>query len=212
MTELRFEVTDATVERYAAVPTITLHLRVFETTGATVHAAAVRCQVMIEPQRRHYDDGERDRLEGVFGLATQWGETLRHFLWTNVSTIITRFTGETTVELPIQLTYDFDVAGAPYLQSLGSGDIPLLCLFSGTTFVKGDAGFAVEPVAWNEEASFALPVATYREAMDVHFPNSGWVRMHRDTLDRLQRFRTSQALPTWDATFERLLKEAGQDT
>jgi hypothetical protein len=212
VTAISFEVTGASVERYAAVPTVTLTLAVRETSGATVHAAVVRGQVMIEPQKRHYSEEEQSRLEGVFGPTTQWGEALRHFLWANVTTTISRFTGETQIELAIPLTYDFDVAGTPYLESLAGGQIPLVCLFSGTTFVKGEAGFAVEPVAWHEEARFDLPVATYRAAMDVHFPNCGWIRVHRDTMDRLVRFKSSHALPSWDDAMERLLKEAGEET
>lgn len=34
--------------------------------------------------------------------------------------------------------------------------------------------------------------------------------MHQETLDRLQKYKVSQGLPTWDDTFERLLKEAGE--
>lgn len=211
MTSLHFAVSGATVERYAAVPTINLQLQLTEMTGVTVHALALRCQVMIEPQKRRYEPAEQARLEGVFGPTSLWGDTLRHFLWANLATTVTRFTGETTVDLPMPLTYDFEVSATPYLQSLDGGDIPLVCLFSGTTFTKGEAGFSVEPIAWHEEASFAMPVAIYRAAMDRHFPNSGWVRMHRDTLDRLQRFRVSRGSPSWDDAFDRLLQEAGEE-
>ena len=47
--------------------------------------------------------------------------------------------------------------------------------------------------------------------MDLYFPDSGWVRVGRDTLDRLQRFKAEQALPTWDQAFEVLLKQAEAD-
>lgn len=46
--------------------------------------------------------------------------------------------------------------------------------------------------------------------MDQYFPNSGWLRLSRDTLDALQRFKAARALPTWDQALEQLLKEAGQ--
>ena len=42
--------------------------------------------------------------------------------------------------------------------------------------------------------------ALWREAIDMHFPNSAWIRMSRHTLDELQRFKNREALPTWDAT------------
>jgi hypothetical protein len=88
----------------------------------------------------------------------------------------------------------------------------LLLLFSGTTFAKTGAGLAVEPIAWHEEAVFRLPVRVWRETMDLYFPNSGWVRVHRETLNALARFKARRALPTWDHAFEQLLKEAGEDT
>ena len=47
--------------------------------------------------------------------------------------------------------------------------------------------------------------------MDLYFPNAGWIRVDRDTLDALQRFKADRALPTWDQAFEQLLKEAGAD-
>ncbi len=46
--------------------------------------------------------------------------------------------------------------------------------------------------------------------MDLYFPNSGWLRLHRDTLDRLQRFKSAQAVPTWDQAVDVLLKLAGE--
>jgi hypothetical protein len=44
--------------------------------------------------------------------------------------------------------------------------------------------------------------------MDTYFPGSGFIRVRRDTLDDLQRFRATRGLPTWDQAFEQLLKEA----
>jgi hypothetical protein len=47
--------------------------------------------------------------------------------------------------------------------------------------------------------------------MDLYFPNTGWIRLRRETLDVLQQYKTTRALMTWDETLERLLKEAGED-
>jgi hypothetical protein len=77
-------------------------------------------------------------------------------------------------------------------------------------FRRGESGFAAEPVSWNLEASYRLPVSVWRGTMDLYFPNSGWLRVSRDTLDALQRFKAWEALPTWDQAFERLLKRAGE--
>jgi Family of unknown function (DUF6084) len=211
MTSLAFDVVEARAEAHAAVPTIMLRVRATETDGATVHALALRCQVRIEPQRRRYQPEEEDRLYELFGETPRWGDSLRPFLWTHVSTTISGFTGSCDFDLPIECTYDFEVAAAKYLHSLTAGEIPLVLLFSGTVFTRGDRGFAAEPVSWNLEASYRLPVVVWRGVMDLYFPNSGWLRVGRDTLDRLQRFKASRAVPTWDQAFEQLLKDASED-
>ena len=210
MTAVSFAVVDARSEPYAATPTIMVRLRITEASGGVVHALALRCQVRIEPQRRRYDQAEEERLYELFGETPQWGDSLRPFLWTHSSLTVPSFTGSTEVDLPLACTYDFEVAGARYLHSLGQGDIPLLLLFSGTAFTRSAAGVTAEPVSWNEEASYRLPVAVWRQTMDWYFPNSGWLRVGRDTLDALTRFKAERALPTWDMVVERLLKEAGE--
>jgi hypothetical protein len=212
MTSLLFEVVASRVEPHAAVPTIVLRLRAAETGGGSIHALALRCQIRIEPQRRRYSRDEESRLVELFGETPRWGDSLRPFLWTHVSTMIAGFEGITEVDLPIECTYDFEVAGAKYLHGLSDGEIPLLLLFSGTVFTRGETGFAAEPLSWALEASYRMPVRVWREVMDQYFPNSGWLRVRRDTLDSLQRFKASRALPTWDQALERLLKEAGEES
>jgi hypothetical protein len=211
MTELAFEVVGAEPERHAAVPTIMVKLRVSETGGGRVHALALRCQIRIEPQRRGYDREEEERLDEMFGETPRWGDTLRPFLWRHVSATVGGFSGSTEVDLPVECTYDFEVAGAKYLHALAGGEIPLLFLFSGTAFTRGDSGFAAEPIAWDREASYRMPVAVWRRTMDLYFPNSAWIRVGRDTLDGLQRFKVSRALPTWDQAMAQLLKSAGDE-
>jgi hypothetical protein len=211
MTTLSFEVVQSRAEPHAAVPTIMLRLRVEEADGFSVHALALRCQIRIEPQRRRYSPEEERRLYELFGETPQWGDSLRPFLWTHVSTTIGKFDAMTEFDLPVECTYDFDVAGAKYLHALSDGEIPLLLLFSGTVFTRGTSGFAAEPLSWSLEASHKMPVSVWRGMMDLYYPNSGWIRVGRDTLDALQRFRAVRGLPTWDQAFEHLLKEAGEE-
>ena len=206
---LAVEVVDAKAEPYAAVPTLLFRLRVEESSGEPVHALALRAQLRIEPQRRHYSADEEDRLYEQFGPTPQWGESLRPFLWTHVGAMLPGFTGRSEFDLPVPCTYDFEVTAARYLHALGEGEVPLAFLFSGTQFSHGDAGFNAQPVAWDLEASYRLPVAVWRELMDLYFPNSGWLRLHRDTLDLLAEFKADRALATWDQAVETLLKEAG---
>jgi hypothetical protein len=209
--DLFFEVTGADLERYAAVPTLSLQLRIDESTGARVQAIALRVQIRIEPQRRRYTIEEEERLYELFGDSRQWGESLRPFLWTQVATTVSSFTGTTEVSLPVHCTYDFEVAGAKYLYGLSSGAIPLLLLFNGTVFGSGATGMLVEPVPWHLEAHYELPVSLWRDVMDEYFPGSSWLRLRRDTIDALGRYKVAQALPTWEQALESLLKAAGAD-
>lgn len=212
MSSLAFEVVGATAERFAAQPTITLRLRITETTGATVHAIALQCQIRIEPHRRRYDGDEQERLVELFGEPSRWGETLHPFFWANVATTVARFSGSTEIDLFVPCTYDMEVAGTKYVHALAdNGELPLILLFSGTTFTHSESGMSVMPVAWNEEASYRLPVTEWRAMMDRYFPNSGWVTLGRPVLDALARFKAGRALATWDQTIETLLKEAGED-
>ncbi|HWC38344.1 MAG TPA: DUF6084 family protein [Acidimicrobiales bacterium] len=210
MSELVFECTDARPERYAAAPTITFKLRVSETTGEAVHAIALRCQMRIQPQLRGYTGEEGWRLADLFGDRSRWGETLKPLQFTNLSLMVPSFRGTTELDLPVPCTYDFDVAAAKYFHALDEGEVPLLLLFSGTVFVKTDGGFRVEQVPWDNEATYRLPAAVWRDMMDLYFPNSAWIRMRRETLDALQRFKSLRALPTWDDALELLLKQSDE--
>jgi hypothetical protein len=209
VSDLGIEVLDVRPEQYAAVPTLLFRLGITEASGDPIHTVALRAQIQIEPQRRRYSKEEEARLLELFGEQPQWGESLRPFLWTHASTMLTGFTGFTEVELPVTCSYDFEVAAAKYLHSLGDGEIPLNLLFSGTVFARRDGVVSVQPVPWHVEASYRLPVAAWRGVMDLYFPNSGWIRLRRETIDALTRYKAERAIPTWEDAFELLLKEAG---
>ncbi len=204
MSPVSFEVIGSRVEAYAAVPTLVLRLRITAADGTPVHAIALRSQIMIEPKRRHYEHDEEQRLTELFGETPRWGDTLKPFLWTHATTMIAGFSGTTEVELPVPCTYDFEVSAAKYLHALGGGDVPLVLLFYGSVF----SASGVEPVPWHKEAHFKMPAPVWRQLMDLYFPNSGWIRLRRDTLDDLERFKADRALPTWEQAIEVLLKEA----
>ena len=112
------------------------------------------------------------------------------------------------IELPVACSYDFEVAAHKYLSALGSGEIGLNVLFSGTVLERSGSGIAAGFVPWSCEARFALPVAIWRETMDAHFPNAAWIRLTRETFDELQRYKSAQPCPTWDAAVLRLIDGA----
>jgi hypothetical protein len=205
VSELAFDCVDARADRYALAPTVNFSLRVAETTGETVHCLALRIQIRIEPLKRRYSDTEGDRLVDLFGERGRWGDTMKPIQFANAVQLVPGFTGATDVDLPIPLTYDFEVATAKYFHGLDDGDIPLLFLFSGTLFVQGETGFSVEQVPWHKEAAFRLPVKVWREAMDSVFPEATWLRLRRDTFDALAAYKSRLAVPTWEDAIDTLL-------
>ena len=210
MSELTFAVLGVRLEPYAATPTLVFRLRVEAPGGETIHTLALRCQIRIEPQRRRYAADEAAVLEELFGRTERWGDTLKPFLWTHVSTMAPGFTGAGEIDLVVPCTYDFEVAAAKYLHALEGGEIPLLFLFSGTVFAKGEDGLRVTQIPWDREARHRLPVATWRQLMDHYYPNAGWLRLRRDTLDALLSLKARRAVATFDEVIDMLLAGAGE--
>jgi hypothetical protein len=207
---LRFSCTGARPEPFAAGPTLLFDLEIEEDSGRRVHSLALRVQIRIEPRGRGYTAQESAKLVDLFGEPSRWGETLNPMQLTEVGLTVGGFTGRTTVPVRVPLTYDLDIAATKYFHGLVEGDIALLMLFSGTMYYAGSNGVQVGLVPWHEEATSRLPVATWRAAMDDHYPNSAWIRVSTRTLDALSAFRSERVIPTWDDTFEQLLKEAGE--
>lgn len=212
MSELVFDCVGAEPERYGAAPTLLFKLRIAETTGESIGAIALRCQIRIQPHLRRYTVEEEEGMLDLFGDRSRWGDTLKPLQFANVTLMVPAFRGSIEVDLPVVCTYDFEVSAAKYFHSLEDGEVPLLLLFSGTVFEKRDGGLSISQVPWHKEASFRLPVAAWKELMDLYFPESAWIRMRRDTLDALQAFKSHAVLPTWDDTLQALLKKAGEET
>jgi len=205
VTQLSFAVVDIVADRFAASPHLKVRLRIEESTGEVLHAVALRCQLMIEPQRRSYDESETSGVAEVFGDRDRWTQTLKPFLWTHASTVTPGFTGSLEVDLPVACSYDLDLVAAKYFTSLTDGEVPVRLLFSGTTFSRGVSGFSVEQIPWDLEATYRLPVAAWREVMDHFYPGTGWLRLDRDVLAALQRFKAERGLTTWDEVATTLL-------
>ncbi len=206
MSELEFRIDDVVAETYAAAPQLTARLQVSESSQTTIHAIALRSVVRIEPQKRAYTEDETTGLADQFGTRDRWSQTLKPFQWMQCSTMIQGFDGSTLVDLPMPVTYDFEVAASKYLHALGpSGDVPLNFLFSGTVFTRGSNGFGVEQVPWHLEANYKMPVDVWRTCMQLHFPNAGWLRLDRDTLVDLGHYKVAHGLTTWDEVVLRLL-------
>ncbi|MEV0201805.1 DUF6084 family protein [Nonomuraea sp. NPDC050691] len=207
---LRVTVEGVQAAEFAAVPTLEFALRVSGADGAEVRSVVLETQLRIAVTRRSYDEASRERLADLFGPPELWARRPASLLWAQIVTQVPAFTGETTALLRVPCTYDFDVAAAKYLDGVRDGEIPLEFLFSGTVFSLAGGMLRATRIPWDTEAGFRMPAATWRDLMDRYFPGAAWLRLGRDTFDRLHAYRTRNALPGWDDVVESLLK-AGAD-
>jgi Family of unknown function (DUF6084) len=207
MPDLDFRVQGAAPVPFAATPLLGFHLAVSNAiAGEMVYSIALRCQIQIEVTRRRYSGQDQEHLSDLFGAPERWGQTLRNMLWTNAGATVAPFTGETTVEVQVPCTFDFNVASTKYFHGIEQGDIPLNFLFSGIVFYEaGDGAPRVAPISWSKEARFRLPVETWRGLMEVYYPNTAWLNLRRDIFERLHQYKTRQGIPTWEGALENLL-------
>ncbi|HUB78901.1 MAG TPA: DUF6084 family protein [Bryobacteraceae bacterium] len=207
MPDLSFSVESAVAARHAMTPLLSFAVSIKNSIASeAIYSVALRAQIQIEVARRNYSPDDQEHLRDLFGTPERWGTTLRSMLWTNAGTTVGPFTGLTSVELQVPCTFDFNVASTKYFQGLGSGDIPLLFLFSGTVFYdRGDGIPQVAPISWSKEARFWLPLSTWREMMDIYYPNMAWLCLRRDIFERLYQYKVRHGIPTWEAAIEQIL-------
>ncbi len=211
--DLDFSVEGAEVQEFAAVPSLTLQAAHREP-GRRAHP--VRLSEHPDPDRRRRSDttsaAEQERLLELFGEPHRWGETLRSLLWTHTVLQVPPFSGSTVVDMPVTCTYDLEVVAAKYFHALEDGEVPLEFLFSGTVFYAGEEGrLQVARISWEKEAEFRLPVRLWKEMMEHYFPNSAWIRLHKDAFDELYDYKVRMGLPTWEAAVEALLRASEQE-
>jgi Family of unknown function (DUF6084) len=210
--DLDFRVEGAEVLEYAAVPSLLFKLRVENLEEEPIRSVSLNTQVRIAATQRHYDTAEQERLLEVFGEPHRWGNTLRSLLWTHTTLQVPSFSGSTVVDMPVPCTYDLDVVAAKYFYALEDGEVPLEFLFSGTVFYAGEDGrLQIARISWEREAECRMPVRLWKEMMERYFPNSAWIRLHKDAFDQLYDYKVRMGLPTWEAAVEALLRASEQE-
>lgn len=207
MPDLQLTIESAEVVPYAAAPLLTFKVRITnQQSEEIIHTLALRAQIQLEVVRRKYDAAEQERLRDLFGEPSRWGQTLRSMLWTHASVMVPRFVGGTTAEIPVPCTFDFNVAATKYFHGVTSGDVPLCFQFSGMVFYQGeDQAMQVAPISWDKEAKYRLPVKVWKDLMEMYYPNSAWLSLHRDTFEKLYQYKVREGIPTWEEALERAL-------
>jgi hypothetical protein len=212
MPDLDFRIESVAPVPYAAAPTLSFKLRVTSTNREEViHSMVLRAQIHIEVTRRHYTAEEQARLSDLFGEPARWGQTLKTMLWTHVALNVPGVQGETTVEIPVPCTFDFNVASTKYFHGLSEGDLPLNFLFSGTVFYRGEQDeLQVAPISWEKEAKFRLPLKVWKQMIDEYYPNTAWLCLRRDAFERLYEYKVRNGIPTWEEVIERIFQNADE--
>lgn len=216
MPELNFQIEGVAPVPYAAAPTLAFKLRIAQDcepgeAPLTIHSIALRCQIRLEPARRRYSPAEQEKLLELFGEPHRWGQTVRTMLWAHASLVVPPFTEQTSVDLPVPCTYDFNIATTKYFDALADGQVPLCFLFSGTIFhAAEDGALQVAQISWEKEASFRMSVEVWRRMMDLYYPNAAWLCLRKDVFDRLQHYKRSRAIPSWEQAMESLLDQSSE--
>ena len=198
----------AAVER-AVAPTLRFAAEISDASGREVYTIALTALIEIEPSKRRYDDAGRERLVELFGPPERWSSTTQTLRWAQVEALVPGFHDRTRFEIDVPCTYDLEVASAKYFDALEDGEAPLRFHFTGSVFYCGENGrLQLVRVPWDATARVGLPAETWRAMIDSHYPDGGWVTLHRETLRRLSRMRASSGLPTLDACVAELLDGA----
>ena len=209
MPDLSFDIRHVTALPYAAIPKLAARLHIQNTTVEQVQSISLNCQTQIEPLGRAYTPEEESRLLDLFGERERWGRTMKPMFWDMTVLKVPAFADEIEVDLPLPCSLDFDVAATKYFYGLQQGSVKASVLFSGTVFHTDESGsLQVAQIPWDREVWFRIPLATWKAAVEAHYPNSAWLRLSRETFDRLYRYKLTHATHAWDRLIEHLLEIA----
>lgn len=207
--ELAITVVDGIAHAHAATPTLEFTLEVANRNRHAIKTGMLTSQIRIAAPRRGYAIEEQAQLLEVFGTPDQWGASVRSLFWTHSTFVLPPFQERAQVTLLVPCTYDFDVLATKYLHALVDGDVPLEFLFSGSVFFLDDEGMLkTARLSWETDATYRLPVRVWRDMMEAYYAGSVWVRLHRESFDRLSAFKTARRLANWDQAIEAVLPNA----
>jgi hypothetical protein len=159
-----------------------------------------------------YHAEEKAKLTELFGEPHRWSVSAQRMHWTSESLLVPSFRGSTEAEIEVLCNYDVELAAAKYFHSVTDGEVPLAFHFNGSVYYSGeDDRLQIVQVPWDTSIDFAMPVSVWKEMVDSYYPFRGWIPVHRDTLDALQRLKARLGAPTLDAAVTELLARESFD-
>jgi hypothetical protein len=211
--DLAFAVTAAEGERFAALPTLRFRLEITRTGGGPVSFVALTTAIRIDVARRRYQPQCHRALTELFGAPRQWGSTMHPLAWTRTTLHVPAFDQRTTTELLVECSYETELAVTKYLRAVRDGDVPLDFLFSGTVFHQAPGGgLRASRISWSGDASYPLPAALWHSLTDRYHCGGTWLRLSRETHDRLDEYRARHVLGSPDDAVRSLLDRAPDHT
>jgi hypothetical protein len=179
------------VERGMA-PEVEFEAEITDRSGRDVHLAALTVTIEIEPARRSYDERARELLGQLFGEGGAWSASTRNVRVARVTALSGPFTGGGRLTITVPMGFDLEVAAGSYLYSLADGEAPLRFHFNGTIYYRGDDGsLQLIQLPWDRSSRFRMPVEVWRRAIAAHYPNTGWIALDEETIERLRRHRAA---------------------
>ena len=207
MPDLTFAVEGAAPLPFAAAPTLAFKLRIANfLQGEHIKNVLLTCQIQIELDAPPLYSRRATSAGGPLRRTGRWSQTLRTMLWTHATVTVPPFDGEANVDLLVACTFDFNVAATKYFHGLDAGEVPLDLLFSGTIFFADvDGQLRMTRIPWTKEARYRLPVAVWKEMMNLYYPNHAWLCLERDAFEQLYDYKHRRGLPKWEQAIEELI-------
>jgi uncharacterized protein DUF6084 len=210
MPDLDFKVSGLEGGQRGLTPLLHFKIDIVNVTPAeAIQSIMLQAQIQVQSAQRAYTSTEKEKLRDLFGRPEDYGQTLRNKLLAHANCIVPGFAERTEAVLVVPCTFDLNVAATKYFYALEDGEVPLLFLFSGTVFYSDPEGrLQIQRISWEKEATWRMPVSTWREMMDRHYPNTAFMWLERGVFDQLYQFKRQQGFATWEQAMERLLARA----
>jgi hypothetical protein len=211
--DLKFQVTGIEPASRGLTPLLNFNFKITNSPAdQLIDAVLLNAQIQIQCPQRAYSPKEKQNLVELFGPPEMWGQSLRNRLWAQTNATVCAFRGEAEAAFQVPCTFDLTIAATKYIYALEDGEVSLLFLFSGSVFSRSKGLLNVEPIPWDKECVYQMPVRVWRELMEAHYPNSAWVYLQRDVFDRLYAYKREHAWLNWEQTIDSLLNCANSQS
>ncbi len=210
--EPEFKVVSAEPVARSVEPALSFKGTITDASQRPVYLIALTAIVVVEPGKRSYAPGERERLMELFGGPERWASTTGAFRWAATSAMVHGFTGEGEFELVVPVSYDLEIASAKYFGALDEGGtVPLRFHFNGSIlYERGDGRVQTTPVPWDRSERFEMPMEAWTTAHRRAPPLRNWVPLHSETVSRIEDLKAKMGAPTFDDAVTRIIDRAEQ--